>query len=201
MTKRLLGFLLSAFLSAILLSIPLVAAAQTETKNNDKFQTFQVTATEAFSQTMLTEHEYIPSIDNINRLVITIPDEKLLTCTITIDGHTYRLGTDFAYTGMLVYSFNQPVFNNPKVGLLYPSNSNANTTKVEYTYDFSAYPGGIEGKLNMLGEFTAGGRHINSLSGTGDLQNVQIKAIAIPPTVVNGIVNINHEGTVIGWPE
>jgi hypothetical protein len=189
-----------ALMVIAILATPLVSATPVKDKNNEKFQTFSVIATESFAQTMLAEHQYIPSVDNINRLVITVP-ETLTTCQITIDGKTYTLGEDFAYAGLLTYSFNQPVFNNPKVGLLYPSNSNANSTKVEYTYDFSAYPGGIEGTLNMLGEFTAGGRFINSLSGTGDLQNVQIKAIAIPPTVVSGIVNIHHEGIVIGWPE
>jgi hypothetical protein len=185
----------------IAMCTPFVQAnASTEEKNNEKFKTFSVIATEPFKQTMLGEHEYIPSIDNINRLVITIP-ETLTTCTITVNGQTYTLGKDFAYSGILTYTFNKPLFENPKTGLLYPSSANAAHSIVDYTYDFSAYSGGIEGTLNMKAEFTAGGRFINSISGTGDLQNVQVKAIAIPPIVASGVVNIEHQGIVIGWPE
>lgn len=80
--------------------------------------------------------------------------------------------------------------------------SNLNNTRVDYMFDFSAIPGGIEGTLTMRAEFNQGGRSINSLAGTGDLQNVQIKATASnsfnPATF---ILTISHEGIIHGWPE
>jgi hypothetical protein len=73
--------------------------------------------------------------------------------------------------------------------------------KVDYIYDFSAVPGGIEGTLRMQSEITGDGSplvfSINSLSGTGDLQNVQIKATSMPQS---GTYNFAHNGIVIGWP-
>ncbi len=71
--------------------------------------------------------------------------------------------------------------------------------KVDYMYDFSAVPGGIEGTLRMQAILTGDGSplalSINSLAGTGDLQNVMIKATSHLGTP------IVHDGIVSGWQE
>ncbi len=71
---------------------------------------------------------------------------------------------------------------------------------VTYMFDFSAYPGGIEGVLNMLAVFTEGSDKIRSLSGTGDLQNVQVTLLNLPGSVVFPIITVEHGGMVSGWP-
>ncbi len=188
---------------AAMLATPLAGAVPPVEKNNAKFQTYHVTATLSFTADFLqiAQREYIPSIDNIEKLVMTIP-EHFITYAVTVDGHTYTLGADFAYSGVAVYTYNQPEFNNPRLGLAYPSGSAANHTIVNYSFDFSAYPGGLEGTLELRAEFNAGGRMINSLAGTGDFQNVQVKAAATNSlNPVTLILTISHDGTVIGWPE
>ena len=103
----------------------------------------------------------------------------------------------------MIWTFFKPEFNSP-LGILYPSGSRDANHMVDYTYDFSAFANGIEGTLNMRAVFNpSGGIAIYSLSGTGDLQNVQIKAAQTGTEVSGGglVLTVHHGGYVFGWPE
>ena len=191
--------------AVLLLALPLCTvmfaqATPWDPRNNDKFEKFEVTATFNFIATISGGvHEYIPSFEQVNVLTITV-DEVFLTYEITIDGATtYSQGVDFAYEGVAVYTFIKPVFGTS--AKIYPSDYQVEVARVTYTYDFSAFPGGLEGTIQMLAVAGPGGFFINSLAGTGDLQNVQIKATSTYSSLGGGILQINHDGLVSGWPE
>ncbi len=191
----------SLFLLLTLSTIALANAVPGVEKNNDKFQPYSDRATSSFLGVLLADHEYIPSNESINRLIIN-QDETFMSYNVTVNGRTYHLGKDFAYTGHAVYTFNKPVFNlSSSLKLLYPVESQTQTTVVNYMFDFSAFSGGIEGTLQFRAEFTQGGQFINSLAGTGDLRNVQVKATNNPPSLKGLILTISHTGTVQGWPD
>jgi hypothetical protein len=63
------------------------------------------------------------------------------------------MGEDFEYTGRVIWAFIELGFNssefNSLLGVLYPSGSSYTNHMVDYTYDFSAPVGCIEGTLNM----------------------------------------------------
>ena len=66
-------------------------------------------------------------------------------------------------------------------------------------YDFSD---GIDGTLQMGYVVNKGAHNINTLAGTGDLRNVQIKATAWNVLDMDlGVFTFFHEGIVSGWPE
>ena len=149
------------------------------------------------------EYKYIPSLTNCEKLTVSY-DEIFRACAITIDGtHTYIMGKDFTYTGHVVWTYFEPQFNGP-TGIYWPSSYRGSNHMVDYTYDFSAFPNGIEGTLNMQAVFNpSGGIAIYSLSGTGDLQNVQIKAAQTGTDLADGgnTLTVHHGGYVFGWPE
>jgi hypothetical protein len=191
-------------LSAVFLATPLVSAVPwTYPKNNEKFQAYQAVGTFSILDIVSGNHKYIPSFEKVNKLIISF-DEPHQTHEITVGGNTYQLGTDFLMTDCLTIAvFYDPVFDDPaKLYPTMPDGYRFEHNLVYWTIDFSAIPGGIEGELRM--KLVATGeenRLINSLSGTGDLQNVQIKATAslsfTPPFTLNAL----HIGTVSGWPE
>lgn len=190
-----------ALMAVAMLAIPLVNAVSWTLKNNDKFETFAVTGTFPFSEIALAEHQYIPSKDKVNLLIITY-EETFSSMELQIDSNTYVMGTDFAYTGQTKYVFHDVtgwlVIPNLLPAYLWPKTGGYRSSMltVDYTFDFSAFPGGIDGTLNMI----AVNDHINSLSGTGDLQNIQIKGEVLPSTGFPAIT-IHHQGIVSGWPE
>ncbi len=182
--------------------VTMAQAAPLKEKNNDKFQSFSVTGQFSFLKFLTGEHTYIPSEDKVNKLIIQF-DESMLKYDITIGDRTYNLNKDFKYTGHAIFWYDDPVFGN-LLGTLYPTGYRGDYHGiVEYTFDFSAVPGGIDGTLNMRAMHNAGGNPINSLTGTGDLQNVQIKA-EITGNVFDSVtfkLTINHDGYVSGWPD
>ncbi len=178
-------------------------AVPVKEKNNDKFQTFSVTGTFSFLKFLVGEHMYIPSTDRVNKLFIEF-DETMLAYDITIGEQTYHLNKDFKYIGHAIFWYDDPVFNNPRLGMLYPSGYRGDYhASVDYTFDFSAISGGIEGTLTMRALHNAGGDPIVSLAGTGDLRNVQINAEITGNFFDEGtlMLSIFHEGYVSGWPE
>jgi hypothetical protein len=186
-------------LSLSLMAPALVTADPLSERNNDKFQTITTTGTFSVFDLINGEHQYIPSFDNVNKFV-TAWEEHMLTYTITVGSKTYHLGTDFDYKGYAVETKFDPIFADPSTKLI-PTQWRASNKIVEYMFDFSVYPGGIEGTLNMRGVFTQGNGFTSSLSGTDDLQNVQIQQVGLPEGgVVRGIVTVSHEGLVHGWP-
>ena len=191
-------------LSVGLLVTPLVSAVPwTYPKNNEKFQEFEGIGTFSVLDILNGEHKYIPSFEKVNKLIISWT-EPHLTYQITVDGNTYYLGTDFLMTECLTVAvFYDPVFDDP--AKLYPVMEDGYRVEhdfVYWTFDFSAFPGGIEGTLRMqLVGLGMKNRFINSLAGTGDLKNVQIKATPTltftPPITLNAF----HTGRVSGWPD
>lgn len=185
-----------ALLAVAMLATPLVSAAPLKEKNNDKFQTWHTKKYVNFlAMPILAEHVWIPSFEECNRLVIKSTGGYPFY-EITVGTNTYTQGVDFAVVD--TYSewyFNKPVFANPDK--LYPASSQAGGVFVEVTFDFSAYKQAeIQGtlKVRTVRDYS------NSLAGTGDLQNVQVKStwtysLAFP------ILTVIEDGTVIGWPE
>jgi hypothetical protein len=171
-------------------------------KNNEKFETFTVKVRSSASASVGGDWQYIPSQEDPEKIVVSW-NEVITLCEITIDGvHVYNVGTDFTYAGRATVILYDPVINPPTPPVVvYSLISNARMVhmKVDYMYDFSAVPGGIEGTLRMQAILTGDGSPlalvINSLSGTGDLQNVMIHA-----TSQSGSP-IVHTGIVSGWPE
>jgi hypothetical protein len=192
MNKKIFGIIV-ALLTISLIVTPFAFAKPWNPKNNDKFKDFSVTLVPNFANIAagIANAEYIPSADNPNKVIVTWIEEPMIDYTITVDGTTYFLGTDFDYTGVAVYTSIGAPFTPNAIGL--PIGTKEQKFRVDYKYDFDAVPGGIEGTLEMLA-ITAnpGGMMIRSLRGTGDLQNVQIFATG---------VGFGHVGLVIGWPE
>ena len=196
--------LIIAALSAVLLATPLVSAVPwIYPKNNEKFQAYQAVGTFSVLDMVFGDHEYIPSFEKVNKLIISF-DEPHLTHEITVGGNTYQLGTDFLMTDCLTNAvFYEPVFDDPaKLLPITPDGYRFEHDLVYWTIDFSAIPGGIEGTLRMqLVATNEENTFINNLAGTGDLQNVQIKATAsvsyVPPLTLSAL----HVGIVSGWPE
>lgn len=203
MNGKIIGLLLTLLLSAVSILVPLVAATPLAEKNNDKFQQFAVTATyDIRPYIFVMEHTYIPSMDQVNKLVIS-GEEPFVNYAITVGTNTYTMGQDFTYTGFIKLTYYDPVFENPNpaVGNKYPSDYRASSFMVDYSYDFSAEPGGLDGVLEVHAVSVNGETHITSLKGTEDFQNVEIKATALPATVAIPYITIYHEGWVLGWPE
>ena len=149
-------------------------------------------------------HTYVP-VDKVanpvQKLYISF-DEKLLTCDIKVGGVTYSLDKDFTYTGHVDYIYYNPSFANPTLGYLYPSGYSGDEATINYMYNFSAIPGGLEGTLSMLATMKNDVSSIVSVAGTGDFKNVQVKA-TIPATwydAANLVINMHHDGMVSGWP-
>jgi hypothetical protein len=199
--------LLTLFMSTVMLA----QAVPLKEKTNEKFKTYTVASTFnilenlfANPTTLRAEYNYIPSLDNCQKLTVAY-NERFRACSITIDGiHTYVMGQDFKYTGYVVWTFFKPEFNSPLMGIYWPSSSRDGSHIVDYTYDFSYYQGGLEGVLNMRAIFNpSGGIAIYSLSGTGDFQNVQIKAMQTGTDLADGglTLTVHHGGYVFGWPE
>jgi hypothetical protein len=206
-------FLAPIIVLLLLIAIAPVMATQPKVwdeKNNDKFETFQVLARGSFSASLNPNNwQYIPSLEECNKVIVSW-DEVMTAMEIGVDGNTYVMGTDFTYEGRATYIFYDPVFPSPPPVIPFTIASRHFTSQVDYEYTFLP-ASGIEGTIRMQaifkeGEpssFLGGDYSISSLSGTGDLQNVQIKATTnntgLPPHTPSW--NIGHWGIVSGWPE
>ena len=191
-------------LVVVLLATPFVSAKPWEyPKNNDKFETFYVEGTFSILLFDAANREYLPSFDNAKLIVITF-EESMLTYEITVDGTPYTLaGGDFTYSGSAKFMYFDPIFSDPDTKQIVAAYSKA-VCFVDYMYDFGDDGNGPDGTISMRYVVNNGANNINSLAGTGDFKNVQIKAtawteldfVSIPPKVL-----IFHEGIVSGWPE
>lgn len=140
------------------------------------------------------------TVEKPNKIIISW-EEVMTAYTITIDGISYELGVDFEYSGFAKWTVWNPTGeNHPLLG--FPLGE-IMELKVNYVYDFSAVPEGIDGKIRMIARikmedinefFIAGNMKIKSLWGTGDLRNTKIEATN------GGAGNPNHIGTVCSWP-
>ncbi len=205
----------------LVLSTATVTFAQAEPlkpKTNEKFQNFAMTGTyDLLYDVFMFDHQYIPSTDNTEKLVMS-GEEYFTSMQLTIGDNTYTMGSDFTYKSLLKITYFDPVFPNnaPHIGNLAPASFRASMFIVDYTYPFLP-ASGITGTLNMHAININGQTHINSLSGTDDLINVQIQATTLPattqvipatsspyfntPPYYNVYVTIHHTGWVTGWPQ
>jgi hypothetical protein len=184
------------FLMVAILTSPLVVANPWDKKNNEKFQSFSATFVFDPTYAQNLELQYKPSEDDPN-IIIATWDENMLDYHITIDGYTYNLGTDFEHTGHVKRTaIGAPFIYSPFDVSGAPFGGKLTHSITEYLFDFSTVQGGIDGTLKMLSLWNIHGESfetsIFSLSGTGDLKNVQILA-------TSGLMG--HEGIVIGWPD
>jgi len=188
-----------------MLAAPLVSAAPAANpKNNEKFETFSVAASFNILTWFAGEKEYIPSMDKVNIYHLSW-DETFRTYDISVGSKTYHLNTDFAYSGHVKYTWHDVTAWSTVGGLppyVWPSESRSVMAIVDYMYDFSAVSGGLDGTIHMLAIMNSAGKWINSLEGTGDFQNVQIKAVIDDSPPNSGLTYyLVHHGTVTGWPE
>jgi len=186
MNKKILVLVVGLLVLSITLTPFALAKPWEYPKNNDKFESYYVEH-ENLPVTDLVI-DYKPNEENPKVYVLSWGDnEGYYNITIGGDKHYFR-GIDFAYDQECTWTaIGDPVFIG---GMLMGSKSNI--WRIEYMFDFTAFPGGIEGTLEMLFVYNNGIISIRSLRGTGNLQNVQIMA-----TAVLGI----HSGVVIGWPD
>ena len=103
---------LVALMAIAMLATPLVSAFPLKEKNNDKFQSYYDTGTyNAIAEIMGAQVTYIPSFDQVNKIVVEM-DEVFVAYEITVGGSkTYSLGTDFAYEGHVIVTYFDPVFS------------------------------------------------------------------------------------------
>jgi len=158
-------------------------------KDNEKFQSFHVTLIGSLEPILNAQTDYKPTEENPNVIVQTWGNNLVYNEIVIGDKH-YFMGVDFEYEQECVHTAIGAPFAY-MYGLYFGSKSNHMI--IEYKYDFSAVPEGIDGTLEMLMVDSNGIISIRSLRGTGDLQNVQI--MATTPTLGS------HDGIVIGWPE
>jgi hypothetical protein len=186
-----------------MLTTQLAMASSYEEKNNPKFKTFEVNQQQSLTTYLiaLSNPTYIQSEDRQLRLIIGPYEDQIVACKIKVDGIEYIEGVDFDYVGSSTYEVWRPT-GESFMGI-YPL-GDLMLFKIEYTYDFGEDGQGIDGKINMRATWLSddffsfispGSFKITSIDGTGDLQNVNIKA-------TNGVsaVGSSHVGTVIGWP-
>jgi hypothetical protein len=200
-SKKIISLILICLIVAMS-AVTLAKADPLGDKNNDKFQAYAVTAKFSFSKALLSaDFDWVPSQTKTNVMTIEY-DEQFIQYDITIGTHTYKLGIDFEYAGHAKYVYFEPVFGTT-YGLYYPISYRSQYHVIDYMFDFSACPGGLEGTLNMRAMFSSNGGEmdINSLAGTGDLQNVQIKATHAGASTTKGVTTAEHAGYVLGWPE
>lgn len=157
-------------------------------KNNEKFQSFSVTLGGVLPS---YENEFKPNEENTN-VIVQRWGNNINYYEIVIGGNWhYLLGVDFEYDQQCVHTaIGFPFINMGGIG--YYLGAKSNHLRIEYTFDFTDGDG-IEGTLEMLMVDNNGMISIRSLSGTGDLRNVQIMATAAGMG--------SHAGIVIGWPD
>jgi len=200
-TKVFLVFLLSA---AMLISPLAGIVLATNPSTDPTALALSVDSTFSITDVLRGNHTYVPAdkaANPVQKLYISY-DENFLTCDIKVGGVTYSLGKDFTYTGHADLLYYSPSFANPTLGYLFPSVYSGDESTINYMYNFSAIPGGLEGTLSMLATMKDDVVSIVSVGGTSDFMNVQVKATASPQWVETSklIDHISHNGAVSGWP-
>jgi hypothetical protein len=206
MNRKILVFAVTLLLLPLCTTM-FAQASPIKDKNNDKFETFQVFGHGSFSVSLNPNNwQYIPSKEQYNKVIVSW-DEVFTGMQIIVAGHIYNWPTDFTYTGRATWIFYDPVFPSPPPVIPFSiTDFRIRHSQVDYEYTFlpaSGIVGTIRMQAIIAGQGDALSYSISSLSGTGDLQNVQIKATSyttgLPPHTPTW--NLGHTGTVIGWPE
>jgi hypothetical protein len=197
--------ILTLILSAAMLISPLSGlVAATNPYTDPTAISFHATKSFSAANIMQGNHTYTPTdkvANPVQKLVISF-DEKLLACDISVNGVTYSLGKDFNYTGYVEYVYYNPSFTNPVFGYLYPSAFSSSEANVEFMYDFSVVPGGLEGTIKMIARVRDDVTSVSSVEGTGDFRNVSIKAtITTSLDSITLLTLVHFDGMVSGWPK
>jgi hypothetical protein len=198
------------FATLLVLSITLTPFALAKPwnypKNNPKFEQYGVTYSFDWSNYMTTAY----GLEWSKKVVVTFEEQPTSNYQIRIGEagpgqRVYNNTIDFMYSGVATLTVWDPVLPyvfDPLdvIGTFFVQGSRQHF-RVEYMYDFSAVPGGLEGTL-ILVAITSGNSlvlggdkpmHIFTTMGTGDFKNVNVQATAGP--------NATHMGIVSGWPE
>lgn len=205
--------LLSAtiFLLVAILATPVIASAKPweYPKNNDKFEQYGVTISFIFENLVTETYAATAGLDEANKVVIVFEEQPIAGYEIRIGEEgagqrVYAIGEDFVYSGVGTLTVWNPILPyafDPANALqtLFLTGEKYHF-RVDYTYDFSAIPGGLEGTITMMALVSGNSESvladkpmlITSLQGTGDFANVNIKATGS---------GTGHEGIVSGWPE
>ena len=204
MNKKLFSVLIGALVISLMLT-PFAIAVPGAEKSNEKIKSWQYEKEVSFGVLLMGEHEYIPSLEKPNKLVIT-SEEGFISYQITVDGRTYVQGVDFDCVDVFTkYVANKPVFDPEGLGDLWPSESQTAHLLVYTTFDFSVYEGSIEGQLRIMERSSSGNTHTTSVWGTEDLQNVVLQATYYntmdPDATPFPVLTVYDDGTVIGWPD
>jgi hypothetical protein len=212
LNRKILGLCIVFMLIAVL-ATPIVSAKPWEyPKNNDKFEQFGVTYNFDWSNYMAAA----AGLEWAKKVVITFEEQptSLYQVRIGEDGPGQRVYNqwdpisetgDFQYSGVATLTVWDPVLPwvfdpTDVIGTFFVQGSKQHF-RVDYTYDFSAVPGGLEGTLTFVAivsgnSLVLGGdkaMHIFSTIGRGDFINVNVQATAGP--------DATHMGIVSGWPE
>ena len=128
-----------ALLGAAILATPLVSAVPLKEKSNDKFESFHVDFLVNIVTFLQGEHNFIPSMDNVNILTIDGP-EAFISYNITVGSKTYHMGEDFIYMGHFEYTFYDVTawltIPNVLPPYVWPSQYRARHFMVDYMYEF-----------------------------------------------------------------
>jgi hypothetical protein len=193
-------------MAVAMLATPLVSAKPWNyPKNNPKFEQYETTINFDFSNLIAASYAATAGLEEANKVVVVCEEQPLAGYEIRIgEGagmRTYEFGVDFDYNGVDTITVWDPILpyafdpTNP-LETLFLAGSKFHF-RVDYVYDFSAFPGGLEGTITMLALVTGDSlslveskpMSITSLEGTGDFKNVQIQATA---------GGTGHLGVVIG---
>ena len=194
MNRKILGLVL---LAGVLLATPMVGIAQAWSWwcIGGESESFNVTlAVDPAFYIMNTESKYFPSETDPCLAIFKTP-ELMVDYTITVGDDVYTLD-DFEYSGTMVSIVCKP--NLAEYAGVFTPGEKA-TWMWLYQYDFSAVPGGLEGKIKMSAylKWEPGvptDSKICSLWGTGDFRCTKIDA------VIDMSGGGAHVGTVTGWP-
>lgn len=203
-------------LAVVMLATPLVAAKPwTYPKTNPKFEEYGVTYGFDWANLIGANYAATAGLEEANKVVI-VYDEIAVSYQIRIgeagpEQRIYNLWDpiaetgDFTYSGVGTITVWDPVLPyafdpDDVLGTLFV-NGRKQHFRVDYTYDFSAVPGGLDGTITYVAlisgnSFILNGdkpMHIFDTKCTGDFQNVQVQATA----GAGG----THMGVVSGWPE
>jgi hypothetical protein len=180
-------------------------------KNNPKFEQYGVTINFNFANLIAATYAATAGLEEANKVVVVYEEQAMPGYQIRIgeDGpgqRVYNVEEDFAYNSIATITTWNPILPyafdpaNPMMTLFLMGTKTH--WRVDYTYDFSAVPGGLDGTLTMLAMVTGNSESvfdpdiktmfITSIEGTGDFSDVQIQAKG---------AGTGHAGVVIGWPE
>lgn len=211
MNKKIFGVFISLLAVAILVTPLAVAKPWNYPKNNPNFEQYETTINFMFENLVEATYAATTGLEEANKVVVVYEEQAIAGYQIRIGEagpgqRVYNLGEDFAYYGVSTITVWDPILPyefdpaNPMMTLFLAGSKTH--WRVDYMYDFSAVPGGLEGTIRMLALITGDSEpgllgeskpmFITSVEGTGDFANVQIQATG---------AGLGHGGVVIGWPE